>query len=787
MMRRLLAICLMGLLALPVAAQQANNGPPELLTTLEDGRLQIPPDWDRLTSRAEEVIASGTASPAALEILRRDLLEWRGAFERAAEADRARIDVVQAQITALGPEPVEGATEPADVAAKRMQLTDRLETVMAPSLQARAAFTQADSLIAETDRLIEADRAQEILRKGPIPINPVNWPTAFGAIAAWMKGLSTDLWKPFATPTARAVWQARGVELGILTFAAILLLWRSGVWLGNFRDQIAVNEASRAGVRVTLLFISLVRLILPVLGLVVLVRILQLMGASGVRIDAAQTMVPVMGLIVLSARWLALQALPKRETAQAFLPVAPERRPEARLHAVTLGILLACAFAVETITPSSANPEVSRAISHFVLLVIAGVNLLRLGQLFLSEGNLSRTDDGDGLWGQVLRLLGRALIAVGVFAPLLATAGYVNLGGAILWPTVMSLAVIMLIGILQGFVFDIYAALTRRADAGRDALTPTLVGFALALASLPVLALIWGVRPATLIEWWSTFMRGFSLGGTEISPSNFLTFALVFVIGYTAVRLLKGVLRTNILPKTSMDTGGTNAVLSGTGYVGITLSALIAITAAGIDLSGLAIVAGALSVGIGFGLQTIVQNFVSGIILLVERPIKLGDWVNVGGVEGFVRQISVRSTRIETFDRQDVIVPNADLISGVVTNYTLANSAGRVVLHVGVAYGTDTRRVEAILQEVAEIHPMVVLEPPPLVTFDGFGADSLNFTIRVVIRDILFKPRVASEIYHLIAERFVAEKLEIPFAQRDLWLRNPETLRPVASPTSEAT
>jgi potassium-dependent mechanosensitive channel len=286
--------------------------------------------------------------------------------------------------------------------------------------------------------------------------------------------------------------------------------------------------------------------------------------------------------------------------------------------------------------------------------------------------------------------------------------------------------------------------------------------------------------------WAQALLRdGFEIGAARIVPAQLAVGLAIFALFLVGLRWFKQEVLPNWVGRSRLDRGGREAVITLTGYVGITAAALIGLALAGVRLQNLAIIAGALSVGIGFGLQNIVNNFVSGIILLFERPIRTGDWIVTGDVQGYVRRISIRSTLIETFDRADVIVPNSALISGNVTNWMLRDPWGRVAVPISVAYGSDVDKVTELLLEAGREHPMVMLDgkrvSPPLVLFRGFGDSALNFELRCFIREIDRRLVTVSDLNYAIEKKLRQAGIEIPFPQRDIHVRS---IAPQARPES---
>jgi small-conductance mechanosensitive channel len=287
---------------------------------------------------------------------------------------------------------------------------------------------------------------------------------------------------------------------------------------------------------------------------------------------------------------------------------------------------------------------------------------------------------------------------------------------------------------------------------------------------------VWGAGEITT-DFIHYFREGFQVAGLTVVPSQLLWAILALAVLLTLTRWFKARLNTRWLTKTRMEQSAREALVTTFGYVAVAVSAIAALSIAGITFTNLAIVAGALSIGIGFGLQNVVNNFVSGIIMLVERPVRTGDWIIVGNTEGYVKRISIRTTSIQTFDRAEIIVPNSDLISGQVTNWTLRNLWGRIKVPVGVAYGSDTAMVRETLLEIANGHADVIRGnpqlPDPLVLFLGFGDSSLNFELRAIVQNIDQRPNVISDINFAIDATFREKGIEIPFPQRDLNFRGP--------------
>ncbi len=746
--------------------------------------------WRALAERAETAVDTETTSDERLNDLRAELADFREQFNEARGVNANRIASLRDQLALLGASPAEGETaapEAAEIAAQRTALEEQLATLTAPVQVADSAYARADGLVGEIDTILRTRQAEKLLVVVESPINPAHWPVAYAALRSAMAQLwaSSD---PAETVSRSTVLRQNLPAVLLATIAGLVLIFRGRRWSKKIVSQVGHTGARGAGV--WRFVVSLLRIVFPLIGLTLLAYAATSTGYLGQRGDELVALIPVLGGFVLGFRWVADQVF-AREDEEALLAMSEKGRAEARFLVSAITLFLILNILLLRIVELNGAGSLTETVVSFPFTVIISYGLYRIGRLLRGYGaEVVEEEDAEvtraSTLARLVRSLGTLSILVAIAAPLLQATGYYNASTFLLRPTVLTLVLLGLVLALQRFGADVYGAITGQGEQARDALVPIFIGLILLLCAMPLLALAWGARIADLTEIWAAFRRGFAIGDTRISPTDFLTFALIFTVGYLATRLAQGALRTNVLPKTKIDKGGQNAIVSGLGYVGIFLAALAAITGAGIDLSSLAIVAGALSVGIGFGLQNIVSNFVSGIILLIERPISEGDWIEVsGGQMGYVRDISVRSTRIETFDRTDVIVPNADLVSGTVTNYTRGNTLGRVIIPIGVAYGTDTKRVEKILQEIVNAHPMALVNPAPNVLFIGFGASSLDFEIRMFLRDVNWMMVVKSELNHAIAERFTAEEIEIPFAQRDVWLRNPEALLPAQAETAE--
>jgi potassium-dependent mechanosensitive channel len=273
----------------------------------------------------------------------------------------------------------------------------------------------------------------------------------------------------------------------------------------------------------------------------------------------------------------------------------------------------------------------------------------------------------------------------------------------------------------------------------------------------------WGVQSQDMFGALRAAYFGFSVGGVTLSLSSMIAALAVFAVVLFITRMIQDWLGARLLPQTRLDAGVRNSVRTIFGYAGAIVAVLLAGGQIGLDVQKLALIAGGLSVGIGFGLQTIANNFVSGLILLWERGIRVGDWVVVGGEQGFVRAINARATEIETFDRGTLIVPNSNLVSGVVKNWVRNDRVGRIIVAVNVAYESNIEQARDMLIAAAKAQDQVLAIPAPTVLFAEFSDWALKFNLICFVDDIELAERTRSDINFDVLRRMREAGLRIPY------------------------
>jgi small-conductance mechanosensitive channel len=439
-------------------------------------------------------------------------------------------------------------------------------------------------------------------------------------------------------------------------------------------------------------------------------------------------------------------------------------------------------------------PEPSRlSLQHFFL-----VGVLIWGWWLLRRNYLSRLlpELSEPTWlhqpvvGLILRGLLVSLLTIIILADLL---GFQNLSlyvaQAAAW-TMLAAATLWFLWLMGETIIrhllhpEVGRALDRypeRAELIQRIFTRSRWTLSLALSAIVVVASLelWGITLQQLAWAFQWVTWGPTLGPVKLTTLSVLGVFLAIYFGFFFSRVLRSLVLIHIFPRTALDSGVRYTISTTLHYVILILAGLIALNILGFPLTNLALVAGALGVGIGFGLQNIVNNFLSGLILLCERPIKVGDMLVIDGQWGTVKEIRVRSTIFETFDRYVLIIPNSELVANKVLNWTHYGAGiNRLTLKVGVSYDSDVRQVTQLLTQICQANPRVVAAPPPQVHFAVYGDSSLDFTIWVHVRTPSDRTPATHELNSAIFEAFKEHSIEIPFPQRDLhikeWPERPE-------------
>jgi potassium efflux system protein len=725
--------------------------------------------------------------------------EWREEIAKLRDELRGRVETLQPRLSQaetalkqLGTAPAAGAAPEAPaIAAERARL-DRLRGELDAALkQAKLLSLRADEI---GERITERRRTnftrQLFIRQSSV-LDPALWTATASALVEDARDIAelSRSWATFLRINGGFVSLIAVLVtlLGAATAVALLRRWSAR------RQRIHEASASRFGRALSaLLVFARIVLTLPALVLAT-VMVLDALNLLPLRIAA-------IGFGLVGA--LAIASFGRGVGEALFAPATPERRLMAlddraarllRDHLVWGGRILGLVVFLNALHKTLYAPVVLTVATSALLSILVAALLAHL--LLRLRPDPSRPDANPHL--QWLRAAAWLVIA-GIIVSLVS--GYVGfaafLAGRLL--TVLAVGGLLYIGLVfinalfdEQLAGDAPGGRALAAMFGLQARGIELIGTLLSavlrilLVMLAVIPLLgpWGIVATDVFGTMRQALFGFRVGEITISPTAILGAVGLLFVGILIVRGIQHWLRTRLLPRAGLEPGLQHSVAALFGYAGAIAVIAVVLAELGIDLQKIAFIAGALSVGIGFGLQSIVSNFVSGLILLAERPIRVGDWVVVKNEEGYVRKISVRATEIETFERASVIIPNSEFITGVVKNWTHANTTGRVTVKVGVAYDSDPEKVREVLLACAREHPQVLQTPPPQALFLNFGESTLDFELRCYLANISFALMVRSDLHFVVLRRFREAGIEIPFAQRELRWRDGPPPEPSAAAT----
>ncbi len=715
---------------------------------------------------------------------------------------------VQRLLEALGPVPEEQAwPESEEIANERHALNERLLDAQARIGLAELMVAQADELSQAILRLSRKAAQRQFLIRYPSILDLDTFSAAWPELLQIVTILAAA---PFAwieeQPRERSRWFWVG-PLAVTVLVALVGWMLRFLLLTHFgRDPLIANPsyARRLGAAIAE---GLARGIFPALIFVILIIMARQREAF---VDSQFGLICI-GLLTgaipfILATAMARAVLAPELPAWRLLELTPRNaRTVNRCIALLAAVVAIDFFIIVALDSFSAFSAAVTSVVAFPLIGLTVLGILKLSSSRLwqlqpassaappgaADGNVEADREGvpakprgNRLWALV-RGLAVTMTVAGLIAMVL---GYY-------WIAEYFLNNLVFTGMIVGFLFLVRGLLAevlgvamppsrQHQDGGAEGSTDVpsrqwympvvdtllvLVGF---LLSVP----FWIRHFASLEDvllWLRQGLSEFTIGSVTIAVTDILLSLTVLLIGVVLTRTLRRLLLQQVLPQTGLTSSVQHSIGVGILYVGIVLAVAFSIAALGLEFTHLALVAGALSVGIGFGLEGVVNNFVSGVILLFERPIKVGDWVVVGSEQGFVKRINIRATELETFEKSSVIVPNADLLANTVMNWTHKDQYGRVDVRVGVAYDADVDRVREILLDCAHRHPLVLKRNEALrafVLFQDFGRNRLEFELRCYTGIVTERIFIASDLRFEIERRFQEAGIKIPLPQEVIHL-----------------